>query len=75
MCPPIRAYAWLVGEDSDVDTFSGANEAEHWITENAIPPRIAVAVPDKNCYSSVGRSTYLTNANCCQENHVSGKRL
>jgi hypothetical protein len=46
MCPQIQAYAWLVREDSDFDAFS-ANEAEHWITENAIPPRIAVAVPNK----------------------------
>src|ERR1700693_2289242 len=35
-------------ENSDVDAFSRANEAEHRITEKAIPPGVVVTVPDEN---------------------------
>ena len=42
-------------EDSDVDTFRRANEAEHRITEDAIPPGVAVAVSNENL-----RDAFLT---------------
>ena len=42
-------------EDSDVDTFRRANKAEHWITEDTVPPRVAGAVPDENL-----RNAFLT---------------
>ena len=42
-------------EDSDVNTFRGANEAEHRIAEQAIPPSVAGAVPNKNL-----RNAFLT---------------
>src|SRR6266446_6537885 len=42
-------------KDSDVDTFRRANQAEHRITEEAIPPGVACAVPDENL-----RNAFLT---------------
>ena len=42
-------------EDSDVDTFRRANQAEHRITEETIPPSVVGAVPDENL-----RDAFLT---------------
>jgi hypothetical protein len=38
----------LVREDSDVDAFGRANEAEHRIAENTVPPGVVCTVSDEN---------------------------
>src|SRR5258708_36571102 len=45
--------AELVREDSDVDTFGRANEAEHRIREEAVPPAVVGAVPDENLRDAI----------------------
>ena len=40
-------------EDADVDTLGRANEAEHRITEEAVPPAVVGAVPNENLRDTV----------------------
>ena len=45
-----------MGEDSDVDAFRRANEAQHRITEDTVPPPVPGAMSDKNL-----RDAFLTS--------------